>query len=309
MYTCKTPVLFLVFNRPNTTAKVFEQIRLAKPSKLYIAADGPRVSVPSDIEKCRQVRDIASNVDWPCEVKTLFREQNLGCKKAVSSAITWFFENEEEGIILEDDTLPHPTFFRFCDELLDKYRDDRRVMMISGDNFQFGQKRTSYSYYFSRYNHIWGWASWRRAWKYYDVDMKLWPEVRDSSWLNDVFEYPRDAKYWEDVLQRVYLASVDTWDAQWTFACWLHSGLTILPNASLVSNIGFNVEATHTKYKDNPISNIPVEAMKFPIAHPDIILRDAWADDFTQKIVFNPSILYNLSQKIKKYFVKILHEQ
>ena len=158
-FKLETPVLFLVFNRPDTTAQVFEAIRQAKPPRLYVASDGAREDKEGELEKVKQVREIVSQVDWNCEVKTLFRDKNLGCKIAVSSAIDWFFEQEEMGIILEDDCLPHPTFFRFCQELLERYRDDERIGMISGNNFQFGRKCTDYSYYFSMYSHIWGWAS------------------------------------------------------------------------------------------------------------------------------------------------------
>jgi hypothetical protein len=172
---CNTPVLFLIFNRPNTTEQVFEAIAKAKPRCLFVAADGPRTDKEGEAEKCQAVRDIIKRVDWDCEVKTLFREQNLGCKEAVSSAITWFFEQVEEGIILEDDCLPSDSFFSFCAELLEKYRDDKRIMMISGDNFQDGIQRGDASYYFSSVPWIWGWATWRRAWRLYDREMQTFP--------------------------------------------------------------------------------------------------------------------------------------
>ena len=166
------PVLFLIFNRPETTIQVFSAIKKAQPNRLYIAADGPRPEYPDEVNHCKIARTIATNVDWDCEVKTLFRDQNLGCRLAVSQAIDWFFEQEPEGIILEDDCLPNQSFFWFCKELLEKYRNETRIMHIGGTNFQFGKNRTNYSYYFSRYAHIWGWASWRREWKYYDEKLK-----------------------------------------------------------------------------------------------------------------------------------------
>ncbi len=167
----RSPVLFLVFNRPDSTRKVFDAIRSARPPKLYITADGPRPDRPAEAKLCSEVRAIASAVDWPCEVKTLFRESNLGCKAGVSSGITWFFSHEDEGIILEDDVLPVPTFFNFCDEMLERYRDDARVSMISGCNLISNHFSPKQSYFFSRYNLIWGWATWRRAWQHYDVAM------------------------------------------------------------------------------------------------------------------------------------------
>lgn len=280
----KSPVLFLVFNRPDTTKLVLEAIRQARPSQLFVAADGPREGKSGEAEKCADARRIVyDGIDWDCEVKTLFRDRNLGCKVAVSHAIDWFFEHTGEGIILEDDCLPHPTFFRFCEELLDRYRDDKRIAQISGDNFQFGKKRTEYSYYFSRYSHIWGWASWRRAWKNYDVDMKSWPEIRDNGWLQDWLGNKKLIQYWMRIFERAYQGELDTWDYQWTFTCWVQKRLTILPNVNLVSNIGFNVDATHTSYKNDKSANIPVEAMEFPLRHPPFMSRDVRSDKLTDK--------------------------
>lgn len=177
-FKLNVPVLLLIFNRPDTTQRVFHEIRGASPLQLFISADGPRENKPGEFEKCQITRDIVRQVDWDCEVYTNFRDKNLGCKIAVSSAIDWFFENVEEGIILEDDCLPSFSFFRFCEELLEKYRDDERIMQIGGTNLLSEWQRSDDSYYFSKYGAIWGWATWRRAWQYYDVNMKLWPEVK-----------------------------------------------------------------------------------------------------------------------------------
>lgn len=285
----KTAVLFLVFNRPDTTKQVFEAIRKAKPPRLYVAADGPRTDKSGEAEKVEQVRRIETIVDWDCEVKTLFREENLGCGKAVSSAITWFFENEEEGIILEDDCLPSQSFFWFCEELLERYRDDMRVMVVSGDNFQFGKRRTDYSYYFSRYNHCWGWASWRRAWRYYDKDIENWPFIRFNGYLFDILQDKRTAKYWAQIFETVYRGKIDTWDYQWTFSCWIQNGLTILPNVNLVSNIGFGEDGTHTKAA-NKIAMILALEITFPLKHPPTMIRDDVADRRTDLNVVRTSV-------------------
>lgn len=191
---------------------MFEAIRQAKPPRLYVAADGPRFNREGEVDRVIQVRQIASAVDWPCELKTLFRNENLGCKKAVSSGIDWFFENEQQGIILEDDCLPHPDFFTFCETLLNRYANDDRVWVITGDNFQDGQWRGEGSYYFSCYNSVWGWASWRRAWVKRDMDIKFWPAWKMSSewkaWLPNKVE----RKYWLRIFDRMYRNEVDTWD-------------------------------------------------------------------------------------------------
>ncbi|CAK8724883.1 Hemolytic protein HlpA-like protein [Candidatus Electrothrix laxa] len=301
-------ILFLVFNRPGTTKKVFEAIRQAQPSKLYVAADGARSDIVGEEKKVQEVRCIATNVDWDCEVKTLFRDQNLGCKMAVSSAITWFFEHEEEGIILEDDCLPDQTFFPYCEELLERYRNDTRIMAISGDNFQQGKKRTEYSYYFSRYNHVWGWASWRRAWKFYDKELLSWPEIKSYGLLNDIAGGNEAlANYWGNIFDTCYTGQIDTWDYQWMFSCWIQSGLTILPNVNLISNIGFDVHATHTKKQDDKHACMPVEMIECPLAHPPFVIRGAIADAFTDRNTFGikqpqPSLIYRLIDQVRKCF-------
>lgn len=277
-----TPVLFMVFNRPDVTAQVFEAIRQAKPRRLYIAADGPRTDKPDEVEICEQVRKIATGADWDCEVRTLFSEENIGCRLAVSTAINWFFDHEEEGIILEDDCIPHPTFFKYCQELLDYYRRDNRIMVISGNNFQFGRKRGEFSYYFSRFNHCWGWATWRQAWTSYNSNMQLWPYVRDNDYLSHILDSPKSVKYWTKRFEMVHSNEVDSWAYVWTFSCWCQSGLTILPNINLVSNIGFGKDATRTK-RTGKLANMGVGAMEFPIQHPPCVIRDKCADNFTEK--------------------------
>lgn len=300
----KTALLFLVFNRLDTTKQVFEAIRLAKPPRLYVAADGARASREGEGAKVRAVRDyVMSHIDWPCEVKTLFREKNLGCKHAVSSAITWFFENEEMGVILEDDCLPDPTFFRFCEELLAHYCHDERIAMITGDNFQLGRKRTEASYYFSRYNHIWGWASWRRAWKHYDPDVRMWPKMRDENWLDVLIKDPKERKSWEKIYQALYEGQIDTWDYQWILASWCQGMLSIIPTVNLVSNIGFGADATHTQ-GEGPHSCLPVEPMVFPLQHPSIILQNQEADAFTARSMVDASFGRRVWQKLKRVLAR-----
>ena len=281
-YQLKNPVAFIIFNRPDTTKRVFAEIAKAKPPILLVIADGPRANHPEDAGKCAAARAIIDGVDWDCEVLTNYSNVNMGCKRRPPSGLDWVFNTVEEAIILEDDCLPHPTFFRFCEELLEKYRDNERIAMISGDNLQFGRKRTAYSYYFSRYTHLWGWASWRRAWENYDVEMKLWPEIREGGWLQDWLGDRKSARYWTKIFENTYQGKIDSWDYQWIFACWIQSALTILPNVNLVSNIGFGSEAAHTTEK-NKLAEMETEHIKFPISHPSYILRDSVADSITEK--------------------------
>jgi cephalosporin hydroxylase len=286
-FQLKTPVCLIIFNRPDTTEKVFEAIRQAKPPRLLVIADGPRADQPGEAEKCAAVRAIINQVDWDCEVLTNYSDINLGCRKRVSSGLNWVFSLVEEAIILEDDCLPHLTFFRFCEELLERYRYDQRIMAIAGNNFQIGRESTDYSYYFSFYNHIWGWASWRRAWHLYDLEMKQWPEVRESNLLCDILQDTQAVAHWSKTFQSGY-EGFDTWDFAWTFACWSHNGLSILPNVTLVSNIGFGPDATHTK-GGSQFANLPTKAMNFPLRHPPFMIRDTQADDLTEKMMFSGS--------------------
>jgi hypothetical protein len=276
----KTPVVFIIFNRPEQTKRVFEAIRAVQPSKLFVIADGPRKEKLGEAEKCAATRAVINGVDWQCELITNYSDINLGCKKRVSSGIGWVFEQVEVAIILEDDCLPDYTFFPYCEHLLDKYRDDARIMAISGDNFQFGRRRTEDSYYFSRYNYIWGWASWRRAWQHYDVDIKLWNTVCEGNWLKDILNDDSAVEIWRERLQSVDDGKIDTWDYQWVLACWLQNGLTIVPNVNLISNIGFGIDATHTTDRDNKLSNLPVQPMCLPLQHPKFVVCDSESDNY-----------------------------
>lgn len=303
-----TPVVFIIFKRPDTTRRVFEVIRHVKPTRLLVVADGPRHDRPGEAEKCASARAIVESVDWDCEVLRNYSNINLGCKRRVSSGLDWVFDTFEEAVILEDDCLPHPTFFRFCQELLEKYRDDERVMVISGDNLLFGHKRTNYSYYFSRYYHCWGWATWRRAWLHYDGEIRLWPEIKDGDWLKDIFGRSAVVRYRSSILQRVYEGKIDTWDYQWAFSCWTQNGLSIIPNVNLVSNIGFGSEETHTK-NTSRVANMDVEAMNFPLKHPPFVIRDTMSDDFVERNIFGVSniafwMIRRTLAKTKEYFKK-----
>ena len=273
----KTPIAFLIFNRPSLTDIVFEAIARAKPQKLLVVADGPRF--PGESEKCQKARSVIEKIDWECEVLTNFSQINLGCKQRISSGLDWVFSEVEEAIILEDDCLPAPSFFYFCETLLDHYRHDKRIMHISGNNFQQDRIKTDHSYYYSKYSHVWGWASWRRAWEYYDVDMKTWLEYKKLGMICSACEDSYEQKYWIDIFNRVFEGAVSTWDYQWLYACWSQNGLSILPNLNLVSNIGFGLDATHTSTNCSQ-ANLPIDNI-WEIDHPSFVARFQAADTFT----------------------------
>lgn len=302
-------VLFLIFNRPDTTYEVFEAIRKAKPSRLYVASDGARENVEGELEKVMFTRKVIEKVDWECEVKTLFRTTNLGCGKAVSSAINWFFEHEEAGIILEDDCLPSPSFFLYCEELLNRYKDDERIMAISGNNF-IGEKIENLdSYYFSMYNHIWGWATWKRAWSKYDYELSGWSKYKKSNFLkklscdNKLFSY-----YWTNIFDRCKRGDINTWDYQWTLSCWLQSGLICLPEKNLVKNIGLECDATHQHNKNPVYENMERNDLEFPLRHPESIVRNVMADSYTDKMVFQLTYVLLFKKAVKKIFMYVLNK-
>ncbi len=296
----QTPVVLTIFNRPDNTKKVFEAIRQAKPPKLLIIADAPRADRPNEEEKCIAARAVVEQVDWDCEVLKNYSQVNLGCRLRISSGLDWVFDTVEEAIVLEDDCVPHPTFFRFCEKLLEYYRHDKRVMSICGQNIQFGRKRTEYSYYFSRYYHSWGWATWKRAWHHYDVHMKLWTKVRDNGLLKDILRDSRAVKYWTKLFQATYDEQIDTWDYQWLFACWIQSGLGILPDGNLISNIGFGSEASHMTHAGSHYDSMPIESINFPLKHPPFIITNLEADRFTQNTAFDPNLMTRLKAKINR---------
>lgn len=266
-----TPILFLIFNRLDTTKRVFAEIRKAKPTKLYIAADGPRN------EKEKKITDevrkfVLSNIDWPCKVKTLFRDKNLGCKYAVSSAIDWFFKNEEMGIILEDDCLPSQSFFRFCQELLERYKDKNEIMHISGTNVEKISKIKE-SYFFSGCFNVWGWATWRRAWREYDVKMKDWPKWRIKS-LNFMKDYSLINKIKSlRLYELTYRGKIDTWDYQWDFCCLKSKGISIIPKKNLIKNLGFSIGTHTTNYKEREKSLKRYE-INFPLIENKILKKN-----------------------------------
>lgn len=295
------PVLFLIFNRPDKTRAIFETIRSARPARLYVAADGPRTEDEAAI--CAETRAVIDDVDWPCEVKTLFRAQNLGCGRAVSGAISWFFENEPEGVILEDDIKVDPGFFSFAAEMLERYRDDPRVMSVTACNMLPDALAPEESYYFSAFMHVWGWASWRRAWAQYDFTLSALdtPEAQDA--IRAMCPVPGALAYWMNTLTKVREGQIDTWDYQWVFAQWMQGGLTVTPQVNMMQNIGFDASATHTTSSDIWEASLRAKALPRPIVHPAQVQRNSEADDHVARNVLGikpPS----LSKRVKRWLRK-----
>jgi hypothetical protein len=280
-----TPIGFLIFNRPDVTEQVFAAIAKIKPEQLFVIADGPRS--PDDYEKCQKTRTIIEKVDWDCDLKTNFSDVNLGCGWREASGFDWVFSHVEEAIFLEDDTLPSQSFFHYCQALLERYRDDERIMHINGDN-SLGQVRNQHSYFFSKYVHGWGWASWRRAWKHYDYSMKTWPDFKASGLLEQICDNPYELKFWTTVFDQMHADPkvIDTWDYQWAYACFSQHGLAIEPNYNFISNIGFqHPDAVHTIY-DSPRAKLATAEIS-EISHPPFVVRDREADAYTFDEIFD----------------------
>jgi hypothetical protein len=286
----RSPVALFLYKRPETSASVLEAVREARPDRLLVVANAPRADVAGEEELCEQTRALIDTVDWDCEIATNFADAHLSQTERIESGLDWVFEQSEEAIILEDDCVPHPSFFGFCDELLERYRDEERVMSISGDNFQFDRPASEDSYYFSRYPLIWGWATWRRAWRRYDPALTAWPELRDSGWLGEHFEANGDIAYWSHMFEVTH-RDRDAWDRAWLFAGWLSGGLHAIPNVNLVSNVGFRDDATHTTPVQGALlADLPTEPISFPLRHPTELVRDEAADRQTDRLLYGGNV-------------------
>jgi hypothetical protein len=300
--SCSTPVIFLIFRRPDVTSQVFERIRAAKPTKLLVVADGPRNAQEAPL--CEQARKVTEQIDWGCQVLRNYSDINLGCRDRVSSGLSWAFAQVEEAIILEDDCLPDITFFQFCEDMLVRYREDTRVMSIAGTNIQSNFSLDS-SYFFSRFALMWGWATWRRAWKLYDYEMLAWPSLRKTRWLYSIGVGKELFRWcWNTNFDRVYSGEVNTWDYQWIYTCWREHGLTILPSVNLVKNIGFGNDATHTRVDHPVLSMLTEKQMNWPLKHPNQVEIIYEADEFISKNWFGASGLAYLKFLLKSMINK-----
>ena len=284
-----TPVILIIFKRPQLTERVLQAIAAVKPETLLVIADGPRPDRPEEAAACAAARAVIDRVDWPCRVLKNYSDVNLGCGIRPGTGLTWAFSLVEEAIVLEDDSVPLPSFFRYCEELLERYRHDQRVMHIGGTTLRQLPLPIRESYYFSQFNVCAGsWATWRRAWTHFDPAVARWPPLRDTPWLEDLVADPLAAKHWAEVFDRAHAQNgqVSYWDHQWTFACWAQEGLSILPRTNLAVNVGGGPDSTHMTAYDDPILNVPVAEMEFPLRHPaEVRERPALDRAFLNEVV------------------------
>jgi hypothetical protein len=239
-------VTLIVFNRPLLSVASFEQVRRQQPTDLFVIADGPRPGHPTDVERCAEVREIVSSVDWECRARYDFAEVNLGLKQRIVSGLNEVFSQVDRAIVLEDDCVPNDDFFTFCTSMLDRYRDDERVVTVTGSNFQNGQCRGDGSYYFSKYNHCWGWATWARAWALNDPALEFWENWHQSDAWPRHCPDPVERKCWELIFRKVRSGEINSWAYPWMASVWRAGGLTATPNVNLVANLGFGLDATNT---------------------------------------------------------------
>jgi len=274
------PIVLLTYNRPHLTRRVLELVQQIQPVELFVVGDGARESCADDRRLVQQTREIIDNIQWVDHLRVDFAEKNLGCKRRVSSGLDWVFSQVEQAIVLEDDCLPDLSFFGYCAALLDKYRDDRRVMSIAGVNFQKQKARTEYSYYFSKYFQSWGWASWRRAWQHFDLHLEGWPEFQSNGGIASLADSPLEQRFWERIFDQQHAGQTNSWAYAFAFACFHQRGLTAIPNVNLVSNIGFGDTATHTTSVQHSLANVPTFPMAH-VCHPNAVFQHQQADEYT----------------------------
>lgn len=298
-YQFDTPILLIAFNRPDLTRKLFTQIQKIKPTNLFISVDGPRNNKIGEKDLCNEVKKIVDQINWPCLTKTRFLDTNLGCDPHIESAIKWFFEHIDRGIILEDDCIPSLSFFSFCDAMLKKYERDPRVMHINGSNFQFGKKRGDGDYYFSKYSHSWGWATWKRSWKFYDSKMSTFPAFDQEDKINSIPLTQREKNFWLKFFRKLHLDKYPFWDARWTFAIWSRGGVCVTPNVNMISNTGYGARATHTFTKEK--IHQKSEEMDY-INYPTSCHINSSADEETFKNYYYRNFIQKLIYRFYKLF-------
>lgn len=300
----EAPIALIVFNRPRETAILFEEIRKLKPRKLFIIADGPRLNRPEEAKRCQEVRNIATNVDWDCEVKTNFSDENLGCKKRVVTGLDWVFMHTDKAIILEDDCIPSRSFFSFANELLEKYRNSFDIGIISGTSIG-DHSDAEHDYYFSNFPQIWGWATWKRVWDCYDGDISDWPRVKTTSFVKDRVSNSRGERRWRRGFEGVFKNEIDTWDFQLVYALWKKGLKTIVPTTNLISNIGFGADATHTFNPQSSVSNLMRVEIDGPLRHPNNLEVDDALDRVTELTLYEESIVDSIKLGIFKALKKL----
>ena len=298
----ETPVVLFVFNRPAFTQQVIDVLAQLRPTKLFVVADGPRTAIQTDILLCAQTRAIIETVNWPCNIYKKYADSNIGCRQSIPSGLDFVFTHVDECIILEDDCVPDLSFFAFCTEMLMRYQDNQSIMTISGHRTDGPNEFDSESYFFSKYPNIWGWATWKNRWEMYDLEMKSWPNLRETRWLNSILPTVEAQQYWTRIFNKME-EGLNTWDYAWVYASWLHHGLTVRPKINMIANIGFGLDATHTTQNEGLPNFSSTSAMEFPLSHPACVEIDEEADSRIEWVSFSgmdARIIANVRAKMVK---------
>lgn len=292
-----TPVVMIIFKKLDTTKRVFEKVRAAAPNKLYVISDAPRKYVEGEDEKVQEVRKyIDSHIDWDCEVIRDYAEQNMGCGKRIASGLDRVFQNEEQAIILEDDCVPHDTFFRYCQEMLEHYKDDNRVLMIGGNNPVEQLYDTKEDYIFSRVPFMWGWATWKRSWNLYDYKLSTWPQNRKNPLIAQAIPNKRARCFYTTEFEVLHQGKYDdVWDYQFMYVGIMNNMFGILPSKSHVENVGFVEDATHT-YDMPDWINRNVTPVNFPIKYREDVIWDKTFDEIYMEKVTRQGYIVKLKQ-------------
>lgn len=297
-----SPVAIFAFNRPDNTRKVFEAVRAAQPKELFLCLDGPRPGNEQDTIKREEIIKHFQTVDWGCEVHRNYSEINLGCRKRMGSGISWVFSKVDRAILLEDDCLPSPDFFHFCEEMLDRYADNPSIGMIAGHREHLLRMKVKDDYYFDRLCTIWGWATWKRAWDQFEPSMSDWPELHNSDLLTSRFRNPRHVQALERLFEQVHAGKLGSWAAAWALSCIRNDLLCLHPRMNLITNIGCGTDSTHTKSKTSPWANLPLEPLPKELKHPDKIGINEREQNQTFNCLYAPTLRYRIRNRVKRLF-------
>ncbi len=286
-----TPIVLFIYARPDATRQTLDSIRRVRPKRLLVVADGPPGGASGELRaRVADARRLIDEIDWECNVLTEFASGHRGLTSRIVTGLDWAFDSAEEAIVLEDDCVPDPSFFRFCEELLERHREDTRVMGVSGNDFRSDPASRPERYRYSRYPLTWGWATWRRAWRLHDPQMSRWPELRESGWLDRRFHSRHAVAYWMRLFEQTYREH-HTWDYAWTLTCWLNNGLFIHPEVNLVTNVGFGGDATHTRDPRSVFANLTTRPAQFPLRHPDQVAVDDEGDRFLEDVMYSGNLV------------------
>ena len=298
-FKLNTPVALFIFNRPETTRRVFNEIAKVKPPILLIVGDGARIDNVGERDKVIETRKIVNRINWDCKLLSNFSDENLGCKLRVSSGLNWVFEQVNEAIILEDDCLPNQSFFKFSEIMLKKYREDERIMMIAGTNYKLDEYKIETTYLYSKYFAIWGWATWKRAWNKFDITMKNWEHIKKNNHIKYMYNQIEMQKYLIKIFDNTLNNKINTWDIQWFYTCLFNNGLCILPQKNLISNIGLNGTHTTNDYSNHLLPTF--ELYLDEIISPELVYPDYYYDNFIIENKIDNKLQNRIYKKIKKY--------